>query len=437
MARAFRPATRSPARLPRRGPVAALKRCATPATLALLVCVSGACGRKGPPLPPLLKLPNPPAEMKAERHGGDVDIQFNVPTTNTDGTRPANISRIDVYGMTAVQAVSEADVVKFGTRIASVRVKAPVDPNQTVEPDEAEDVELRGTGLDPGARAHVTERLTPDILRPVDIASLKPDDKTPKAAPAADGPLLAPVAATKTRVYVGMTVTTKGRNAAAANAVVSMIDAPPAPDAPKVTYDEKTVTIAWPEIQMGLAASGAPTDGVLPSTPIGVAVPTIAYNVYEVSAAAPPALTRLTRTPVKDPSHTVPRSTWGERRCYAVRAYVTIQDTSLEGPESAPGCVTLTDTFAPAAPQGLQAVPSEAAISLIWDANAESDIRGYIVLRGPVEAASLEPLITEPIQDTSFQDRPPSGVRFAYAVQAVDAAGNLSPPSARVEETAR
>jgi hypothetical protein len=148
-------------------------------------------------------------------------------------------------------------------------------------------------------------------------------------------------------------------------------------------------------------------------------------------------LIRLTGTPVKEARLSDNRLAWGERRCYAVRAFITVEDTSLEGRESPAGCVTLVDTFAPAAPTGLQAVPSEGAISLIWDANPERDIRGYVVLRGPVSADALEPLSKEPIADTSFQDHAPTGVRFAYAVQAVDTAGNLSPPSARVEETAR
>ena len=82
--------------------------------------IESACGRKGPPLPPLLKQPSAPAEMKAERHGGVVDIQFVVPAANTDGTRPANVSRIDVYGMTATQALNEADIVKFGTKCPSM-----------------------------------------------------------------------------------------------------------------------------------------------------------------------------------------------------------------------------------------------------------------------------------------------------------------------------
>jgi len=36
-----------------------------------------------------------------------------------------------------------------------------------------------------------------------------------------------------------------------------------------------------------------------------------------------------------------------------------------------------------------------------------------------------------------FSDRVPPGARYVYALVAVDTAGNASPPSERVEETAR
>jgi hypothetical protein len=43
----------------------------------------------------------------------------------------------------------------------------------------------------------------------------------------------------------------------------------------------------------------------------------------------------------------------------------------------------------------------------------------------------------EPIADTTFTDRVGAGTRFWYAVRAVDRAGNVSPPSASVDELAR
>jgi hypothetical protein len=398
--------------------------------------ILSACGRKGPPMPPLLKQPTAPAELRAERHGDVVDIQFVVPSANSDGTRPANITRVDVYGLTSTHAVNEADVVKFGTRIAGVKVKAPRDPNQTVEPEEVEEVELEPEGLEPGARAHLQERLTAETLKPITVTPVQGESRNkPLVETPREGPLLAPVIPVTTRLYVGVSVTTKGKNGPSAHAVVAMMEAPPAPGEPLATYDEKAITITWPPIPGAQAADLA--EDVLPSRTVGISAPSVGYNVYEVSDGSPPTLTRLTDTPVKDARLTDKRITWDERRCYAVRAYVTQADASLEGPESATHCVTLKDTFAPAAPNGLQAVPSEGAISLIWDANAESDIRGYIVLRGPASGDTLEPLFTDPIQETSFQDHAKPGVRFAYAVQAVDTAGNVSPPSARIEETAR
>jgi hypothetical protein len=61
---------------------------------------AAACGKKGPPLPPLVRLPVPP-EIRADRRGSTVELALVVPGANVDGTRPANISRVDVYALTA------------------------------------------------------------------------------------------------------------------------------------------------------------------------------------------------------------------------------------------------------------------------------------------------------------------------------------------------
>ena len=46
-------------------------------------------------------------------------------------------------------------------------------------------------------------------------------------------------------------------------------------------------------------------------------------------------------------------------------------------------------------------------------------------------------LVAAPVLETSFNDTVQPGVRFVYAVRAVDKAGNASAPSNTVEETAR
>ncbi|HEV2986518.1 MAG TPA: hypothetical protein VGX46_19110, partial [Vicinamibacterales bacterium] len=132
-----------------------------------------ACGKKGPPLPPLLKIPVAPGELMAQRRAGTVDLQFIVPAANTDGTRPANVERVDVYAITGLPTVTDDQILKLGTKVASVTVKAPRDPDATVDPDEPdEEVEPpEGKGLDQGVVARVTEQLSEQALTPVDLPS--------------------------------------------------------------------------------------------------------------------------------------------------------------------------------------------------------------------------------------------------------------------------
>jgi hypothetical protein len=97
----------------------------------------------------------------------------------------------------------------------------------------------------------------------------------------------------------------------------------------------------------------------------------------------------------------------------------------------------LVDTFPPAAPKGLQAVATEGVINLIWDANTEADLDGYILLRGIAPGGELASITPSPVRETAFRDPVPAGVRYVYALRAVDKAGNASQPSERLEEAAR
>jgi hypothetical protein len=399
------------------------------------------CGKKGPPLPPLLKQPQAPSALTASRHGDTVDIQFTVPAANVDGTRPANVARVDVYAITAPANATEEQILKLGEKIGSVAVKAPRDPNKTIEPDEspAEIVPPEGNGIDQGVVARVTDQLKPDAAAPVDLTRAGKSEKTGRAdAVAIDRPLLSPMFTVPTRLYTGVAVTAKGkRGPMSGRAKIAMVDPPATIPVSDIVYDEKAIKVTWKPIG---GAAPAPADSavpVLPSRPIGPATPTIAYNLYEVSEETPPVLTKLTAAAIAELTYTDQRIVWGQRRCYAVRAVETIEDVTVEGRESEPRCVTLTDTFAPAAPRGLQAVASEGAINLIWDANPEKDVRGYIVMRAIAPSETLEAVTPEPVRETSFRDTVKPGVRFVFAVRAVDTAGNLSPISARVEETAR
>lgn len=371
-----------------------------PTILAVLLALPlAACGKKGPPLPPFVRLPSAPADVKAERRGTAVDVQFVLPSANADGSRPANIQRVEVYALSGPAAASENVVMKDGVRIGSVDVKSPRDPNVTVDPDEPDsDIEaLEGPGLDQGAVAHVRELLTAPML--------------------VGGTAVA-------RTYVGVGITTRGRRGLLSGAVaIPLSPAPPAPGQPAVTYDETVVTITWPEVEPGLA-----------------------YAVYDVSpppdakpedAAARAPERRVSTEPVTATTFADPRITWNVERCYTVRAVKLVDRLSVEGDAAPPRCVTLKDTFPPAAPSGVTAVASEGAISLIWTPSPSADLAGYRVLRAEAPATTPAAITSGLLSQTTYSDAARAGVRYTYAVQAVDSAGNVSEPSAPVEETAR
>jgi hypothetical protein len=392
-----------------------------------------ACGKKGPPLPPLVKLPTPPANFTAERRGAVVDLRFDVPAANTDNTRPANIARVDVYAMTSQKALTEDQIIKQGTRVASVDVKAPKDPDQTIDEEEsAADMEApEGKGLDQGAAGHASETLNAAALVPVQPKAEKAGG--PASAPdTADGPLLPPRPAPLARAYVAVGVSTRDRKGPPSKRLlIPLVPPPAAPHAPMVTYDEKAIALKWDAVAGSASVQRPAAEGELASRPLGAPAAPISYNVYDGKTSA-----KLTPEPLAETAFSDQRIAWGEERCYIVRSLETLGDLKIESDAPPPACKTLIDTFAPKAPANLQSSPAAGAISLIWDANSEPDLAGYIVLRG-TSPQRLEPMFEDPIKDTIFRDDVQPGIRFIYVVLAVDRAGNRSAPSKPVEDAAR
>jgi hypothetical protein len=98
--------------------------------------------------------------------------------------------------------------------------------------------------------------------------------------------------------------------------------------------------------------------------------------------------------------------------------------------------ITPVDTFAPAVPEGLSAVPTPQSIELAWTRNTEADFRGYNIFRsvdnGPF--AMIAPLIDIPTYSDSTVE---TGKKYRYTISAVDLTGNESARTAPVEATAQ
>ncbi len=91
---------------------------------------------------------------------------------------------------------------------------------------------------------------------------------------------------------------------------------------------------------------------------------------------------------------------------------------------------------APASPTGLIATRQTASVKLQWTANAESDLAGYMVLRGTkVSVDSVQwDVIGRMVDGTEFLDNGIAHDReYQYRLRAVDASRNQSEPSEPVE----
>jgi hypothetical protein len=441
-------------------------------TLITLVTLAGlnGCGKKGPPRAPLVSVPARIDALEVRRVGATVYAGFKIPAANQDGTAPADIRSVEVWGYTG-NPRSVADLYRYGTLIATVPVRRPPEPEEEPSREQPRGRQQPGAerparkpapsrrpaepGFDQGADVTAIEPLTPATLARV----VTPEEKRAPAAgrvTAVVAPLGPPPSdALLTRVYVAVGVNHKGHKGAPSPQVaVPLVAAPLPPSGLKVAYAETSAAITWTPpkgARRAVQEPGAPE--VLPSKPIFVQAQPSAYNVYEVpppSPSAPAARVRepfaaripvpLNEKPLEKTAFEDPRVNFGAERCYVVRTVDEAGGLRVESEPSPESCVRFVDSFPPAAPAGLAAVAADGAISLIWDPNTEKDLDGYLVLRGEAPGEKLQPLMGKPVRETTYRDTSVRrGIRYVYAVVAVDTATppNVSAMSRRVEEMAR
>ena len=315
--------------------------------------------------------------------------------------------------------------MKFGTRVASLPVKAPRNPDAATESDEPpEEPDLEAEGLDQGAVAKLEDPLTPAAFQTVVL----PEDKKgksqvgPEAASPTGVPLVGPPPSVGSRVYVLVPLSKRGRKGSLSRRMlIPLIPKPETPATPAIAYDEAGINVSWPPPPAAAQIQPPATGDLLPGRYIGMETSSYTYHVYDVSPpatsdteqTATPQLAkeaRLTGEPVAEPAFHDTRMDWGATRCYTVRILETIAGLTLQSDAPAPACVTLMDTFPPAPPKELQTVASEGAIDLIWEPNAEKDVGGYVVLRGTTPAGTLEEIKRLSAGETTFTDTVKAGV---------------------------
>lgn len=411
--------------------------------------VISACGKRGNPLPPLVRIPAAPGDFTVMRVDDRVFVRVAAPTTNIDGAQPADISRLEIYAVTLegpapdLNEIELEDLRESSMLVASEPVRRPAPPVPVKEGMPPMPMPPPPPGVDQGGSIVTAEVLTPETRTPVTL----PDRRRAATDDVVDVPraLSAPPEGTGLqRYYFAVGVSPGGRygpTTALTPAPLGPTSGPPS--APRVTVNETAMTLQWtpPTDARGLGLAGEPD--LIPARPIVPGPPPTTYDVYEAPRNAPadapvsmPA--PLTPEPIGATEFTQPDITLGTERCFYVRAVDIVDGVHVRGPASPVTCASFADTFAPAPPGELVAVAVAGGINLIWESSTSADVAGYLVLRGEAGGATLTALTSAPVTTPSYRDESiTAGVRYTYAVVAVDRAGNRSAESNRVDETAQ
>jgi hypothetical protein len=183
------------------------------------------------------------------------------------------------------------------------------------------------------------------------------------------------------------------------------------------------VVTPLPTVQ--IQAASAPTGAKL----TWPAAPGASYRVFR---RGPTDLKPALAATVAVPEYTDRQARFGSTYEYAVQSFVTSGDSEAQSEPSEPVSITPVDTFPPAVPSGVSAVPGPATIDLSWTPASEPDLRGYYVYRS--EDSQPFARLGDVLERPAYSDRAvASGHRYRYEISTVDQRGNESAHSAAVE----
>ncbi|NIO48910.1 MAG: hypothetical protein GTN73_05665 [Candidatus Aminicenantes bacterium] len=346
------------------------------------------CGKKGPILPPVKKIPQKVEVFEIAQRGKKLILEWENPEAYTDGSSLSNIAEIEIWlieqerknaekGSGGDNKVTLAEFERIARLVVSIK-KERFSAYQTTRGDT------------PGKFRYFYELKGKDFTRKNFIFGIRVKDRKKRKSAFSDLLLIVP----------------------------EIISLPPA--GIKATVFKDRIEITW----------NPPEKNIDQSSPAHFK----GYNVYRLGEAGPAH--RLNSQLVKERKYSDKDFLLGEVYRYFLRAVVSDSPTLSESDDSEVLEVLAKDTFAPAVPSGLVSIATEDFISVSWDANLEKDLAGYRVWRKMEGEKEYIPLTPLPIQENAFNDtNVERNKRYYYAVSALDKSGNESPKSERVSQT--
>ena len=341
--------------------------------------VFSACATIGPPQPPSLDLPKPPADLRAVRKGDRVILTWTTPTTTTDRKTIRSLGPTHICRGTA-------GLKECGTPVGETTTPLPPTAPQSAKRK---------------LMASYTDKLPPAI-----------ETGEPSAS----------------ATYAVEVLNRDGRSAGLSNlARVPLVHSLPPPQDFQAKVTSQGVVLSW--------------TNNLPSANSQQAMHYV-YRVYRRQEGSEQQALVGELAGGTDPRLTLTDSDFEWEKTYEYHAETVMviagpnkAEVQVESDDTADVKVFADDVFPPAVPSGLQAVFSgpgqQPFIDLVWAPVTDVDLGGYNVYRHEEGAAAVK-LNTEPVKAPAYRDTNVApGKRYVYSVTAVDVRGN---ESARSEE---
>jgi hypothetical protein len=382
------------------------------AVLALLP----ACGKRGDPLAPLPRTPQPVTGLSVAQRGRNLEVAYVAPRATTGGVA---LSAMEVEVLRAETEGDFAKVAHGGSRKAG--------PGETLR--DTLPLPAPGTQVRIAARAHTGGRVS--ALSPVVSLTVL-------------APLEAPTDLKAELVPRGVALTWTAPPGGIPPPIPPPSPSPspsPSPRAGSSTPPRPSaVAPSSPSSSPAPAGSPSPAPGVSPSpspaptptpSPTPPPPPSSGYWIYRRDSGGAYGAP-LVRAPLQVASFKDEGVASGQSVCYVSRLVASTEPV-IESEPSNEACVTVKDVEAPAAPTGVAALARDGGVEVSWSPSSEPDLAAYRVYRAAA-GAPPERLAEVGAGESSYRDTAvAAGVTHVYTVTAVDAAGNESPPSAPAE----
>jgi fibronectin type 3 domain-containing protein len=334
------------------------------AVLLLAVGTLAACGKKGPPVAPELRVPVVPSALHGSVDGESIVVSWTRPERRLDGSRLRSVDRYTLYrreeadsGPPKSAMLSNGRVVGYD-EIATIRTESPAPA--TIQGSSVTWVDRRALSL--GRRY----------------------------------------------VYVVTAEDATGRiSAPSERLVVPFVAAPKAPAALDARPEDGRVTLTW-----------QPPPALVDGSPV---TGDIRYVILRGSGATGP-LAAITPQPLADTTYTDTGLDNDADYRYAVRAVRVEPSVTAAGEASAAVTVAPLDTTPPSAPTGLVAVPSADAVRLAWNASPEPDVATYAIYRATGNGDFMRIATTTAPGTIHTDGDVKAGTTYRYAVTALDRA---------------